>query len=61
VLTIKEMDIISKLEIGSSIKQLSFIYGVGKITVHDIKNNKDKIIRFAGSSDSTSDLSKRKL
>jgi hypothetical protein len=37
-------------------KQLSVIYGIGERIVSDIKNNKEKIVRFASSSDSVSGL-----
>ncbi|XP_036598361.1 jerky protein homolog-like [Trichosurus vulpecula] len=61
VLTIKDkLDIIKKLEEGSSSKQLSVIYGIGETTVRDIRKNKEKIITYASNSDSTSLLAKRK-
>jgi hypothetical protein len=41
VLTIKQkLDLISKLDKGSSIKQFSLKYEVYKTTVHDIRNNR---------------------
>ncbi|KAB0404419.1 hypothetical protein E2I00_020086, partial [Balaenoptera physalus] len=61
VLTIKDkLDIIKKLEDGGSSKQLAVIYGIGETTVRDIRKNKEKIITYASSSDSTSLLAKRK-
>ncbi|XP_064421026.1 jerky protein homolog-like [Latimeria chalumnae] len=61
VLTIKDkLEIIEKLEEGSSSKQLSLIYEIGETTVRDIKKNKEKILTYASSLDSTSGLSKRK-
>ncbi|XP_037360093.1 jerky protein homolog-like [Talpa occidentalis] len=61
VLTIKDkLDIIKKLEDGGSSKQLAGLYGIGETTVRDIRKNKEKIITYASSSDSTSLLAKRK-
>uniref|UniRef100_H3A2J1 HTH psq-type domain-containing protein n=1 Tax=Latimeria chalumnae TaxID=7897 RepID=H3A2J1_LATCH len=61
VLTIKDkLEIIEKLEEGSSSKQLSVIYEIGETTVRDIKKNKEKILTYASSLDSTSGLSKCK-
>ncbi|XP_012584917.1 PREDICTED: jerky protein homolog-like [Condylura cristata] len=61
VLTIKDkLDIIKKLEDGGSSKQLAGMYGIGETTVRDIRKNKEKIITYASSSDSTSLLAKRK-
>ncbi|XP_048193162.1 jerky protein homolog-like [Perognathus longimembris pacificus] len=61
VLTIKDkLDIIKKLEDGGSSKQLAVVYGIGETTVRDIRKNKEKIITYASSSDSTSLLAKRK-
>uniref|UniRef100_H3ABR8 HTH CENPB-type domain-containing protein n=1 Tax=Latimeria chalumnae TaxID=7897 RepID=H3ABR8_LATCH len=61
VLTIKDkLEIIEKLKEGSSSKQLSLIYEIGETTVRDIKKNKEKILTYASSLDSTSGLSKRK-
>ncbi|XP_003341417.2 tigger transposable element-derived protein 2 [Monodelphis domestica] len=61
VLTIKDkLDIIKKLEEGSSFKRLSVVYGIGESTVRDIKKNKERIITYANSSDPTSGVSKRK-
>ncbi|XP_008048654.1 jerky protein homolog-like [Carlito syrichta] len=61
VLTIKDkLDIIKKLEDGGSSKQLAGVYGIGETTVRDIRKNKEKIITYASSSDSTSLLAKRK-
>ncbi|XP_004703486.1 tigger transposable element-derived protein 2 [Echinops telfairi] len=61
VLTIKDkLDIIKKLEEGTSFKKLSVVYGIGESTVRDIKKNKDRIINYANSSDPTSGVSKRK-
>uniref|UniRef100_H3AHU5 HTH CENPB-type domain-containing protein n=1 Tax=Latimeria chalumnae TaxID=7897 RepID=H3AHU5_LATCH len=60
VLTIKDkLEIIEKLEEGSSSKQLSLIYEIGETTVRDIKKNKE-ILTYASSLDSTSGLSKCK-
>lgn len=61
VLSIKDkLEIINKLEQGSSTKELSVTYGVGETTVRDIRKTKDKIIKFASSSDSSSGHAKRK-
>lgn len=61
VLTIKDkLDIIKKLEDGGSSKQLAVVYGIGETTVRDIRKNKEKLITYASSSDSTSLLAKRK-
>uniref|UniRef100_H3AS01 HTH CENPB-type domain-containing protein n=1 Tax=Latimeria chalumnae TaxID=7897 RepID=H3AS01_LATCH len=60
VLTIKDKLEIEKREEGSSSKQLSLIYEIGETTVRDIKKNKEKILTYASSLDSTSGLSKRK-
>ncbi|XP_004604875.2 jerky protein homolog-like [Sorex araneus] len=61
VLTIKDkLDIIKKLEDGGSSKQLAGVYGIGETTVRDIRKNKEKLITYASSSDSSSLLAKRK-
>ncbi|XP_007520800.1 jerky protein homolog-like [Erinaceus europaeus] len=61
VLTIKDkLDIIKKLEDGGSSKQLAVVYGIGETTVRDIRKNKEKLITYASSSDSSSLLAKRK-
>ncbi|XP_069852903.1 jerky protein homolog-like [Dipodomys merriami] len=61
VLTIKDkLDIIRKLEDGAPPKRLAAAYGIGETTVRDIRKNKEKIISYASSSDSTSLLAKRK-
>jgi hypothetical protein len=59
MLTIKQkLDVISKLDEGSSIKQFSLSYEVYKSTVHDIRNSK-KMFNYASSSDSTSGYGRR--
>ena len=48
VLSINDkLDIIRKLEDGSSVKQLSVTYGVGETTIRDIRNSKEKLLKFA--------------
>ncbi|XP_038611499.1 jerky protein homolog-like [Tachyglossus aculeatus] len=61
VLTIKDkLDIIEKLAVGNSSKELALIYGIGESTVRDIGKSKEKIITYASGLNSTSGLSRRK-
>jgi hypothetical protein len=47
------LDVINKLEEGTSMKQLPFVYALGETTVCIIRNSKEEINKFAYSSDST--------
>ena len=61
VLSIQQkLEIIQKLEEGSNSRNLSLIYNLGETTIRDIRKNKEKIINFASSSDSSKGVSKRK-
>ena len=44
----QKLDILKKLDQGSIISSITTEFGVGKSTVFDIKNSREKIIKFAG-------------
>ena len=59
-LTIEQkLDILKKLDQGSTISSIASEFGVGKSTVFDIKNSREKIIKFAGEAQNDSSLKSR--
>lgn len=61
VLSIQQkLEIIKQFEDGKSAKTLSQDYGIGDQTVRDLVKQKDKFLKFACSSDSSSGMKKRK-
>lgn len=56
----QKIEIIKKSENGQTVKSIMNEYNVGDQTVRDIIKNKQKLIEFAGTSDSASGMSKRK-
>ena len=56
-LTIEQkLDILKKLNQGSTMSSIATEFGVGKSTVFDIKNSREKIIEFAGEAQDDSSL-----
>lgn len=61
VLSIQDkLELIKKIQNGSSKKQMSLQYGIGESTVRDILKQKDKLMEFASASDNRSCMKKRK-
>lgn len=61
VLSIQQkLEIVQKFEKGQSARALSTEYGIGYTTVIDLKKQKEKLLKFACSSDSTTALKRRK-
>ena len=59
-LTIEQkLDILKKLDQGSTMSSIASEFGVGKSTVFDIKNSREKIIKFAGEAQDDSSLKSR--
>ena len=59
-LTIEQkLDILKKLDQGSTMSSIATEFGVGKSTVFDIKNSREKIIKFAGEAQDHSSLKNR--
>lgn len=45
----QKLDIIEKLEQGEKSKKIAAEYNIGSSTVHDIKKNKEKLLKFSSS------------
>ena len=59
-LTIEQkLYILKKLDQGSTMSSIASEFGVGKSTVFDIKNSREKIIKFAGEAQDDSSLKSR--
>lgn len=59
VLLIQEkLELINNIEKGTSKKQISLKYGIGKSIVRDIFKQKDKLMKFASASDNCSSMKK---
>lgn len=56
----QKLEIIKKLESGQSARALSGEYGIGYTTVLDLSKQKEKLLKFACSSDSVSGMKERK-
>ena len=56
-LTIEQkLDILKKLDQGSTKSSVATEFGVGKSTLFDTKNSREKIIKFAGEAQDDSSL-----
>uniref|UniRef100_A0A1B6GUJ2 HTH CENPB-type domain-containing protein n=1 Tax=Cuerna arida TaxID=1464854 RepID=A0A1B6GUJ2_9HEMI len=43
----QKIDIIKQLDEGISVKELALKYNIGSTTVHDVKKNRDKLLKFS--------------
>ena len=55
----QKLDILKKLDQGSTMLSVATEFGVRKYTVFDIKNSKEKIIKFVGEAQDDSSLTNR--
>nr|XP_005993580.1 PREDICTED: jerky protein-like [Latimeria chalumnae] len=61
VLSIQQkVELLKKLDHGVSVAQLREDYGVGQLTIYDLRGQKDKILKFYTESDSVKGMAKRK-
>ncbi|XP_048385233.2 LOW QUALITY PROTEIN: jerky protein homolog [Stegostoma tigrinum] len=61
-LTISEkIEIINKLDKGSSVKSLCEAYGVGVSTIYDIKKQREKLFKFCAESDTVKGINERRM
>lgn len=61
VLTIlQKVELLKKLDCGTSVSKLQTEYGVGKSTIYDVKAQKENILQFVSEADSLASMSKRK-
>ncbi|XP_064410264.1 jerky protein homolog [Latimeria chalumnae] len=61
VLSIQQkVKLLKKLDHGVSVAQLREDYGVGQLTIYDLRGQKDKILKFYAESDSVKGMAKRK-
>uniref|UniRef100_UPI00398E38C9 jerky protein homolog isoform X1 n=1 Tax=Pristiophorus japonicus TaxID=55135 RepID=UPI00398E38C9 len=56
----KKVELLQKLDNGTSVRRLSEKYGVGISTIYDIKNQKEQIMNFYAESDVQKEMNKRK-
>lgn len=56
----KKLELLQKLEKGTSVLQLCNEYGVGKSTVYDLQKQKSKLLQFFSDSDTPLAMNKRK-
>ncbi|XP_072426251.1 transcription termination factor 3, mitochondrial isoform X1 [Chiloscyllium punctatum] len=58
---LEKVEIINKLDQGSSVKTLCEAYGVGITTIYDIKKQREKLFKFCAESDTVQGISERKM
>lgn len=56
----KKVEILKKLDSGSSVKAVSQEYGIGPTTIYDLKKKKEKLLKFYAESDSPKLMENRK-
>lgn len=57
---VKKVEILKKLDSGSSVNNLASLYGISSRTIYDIKKNKEKILKFFANTDNKSAICERK-
>lgn len=57
---LQKVDIIKRLESGTSVRHLASLFGISTRTIYDISKNKQKILQFYASSDSNAGIANRK-
>ena len=56
----QKVEILKKLQHGSSVKMIQEEYNVGKSTIYDLRSNKEKIIQYAAECESANLMKNRK-